>query len=83
MDEWIDRAAEALGEDPVTPEEVRAVLELAREVAHGVERRLAPVSTYIAGLSVAGRMKGPGSRADVLREVADALLRLVPPAPDG
>jgi hypothetical protein len=43
-----DRFAEALGLQ-LTEEEVEAVLDLARRVAHGSERRFAPLSTYLAG----------------------------------
>ena len=47
-----DRYAEALGLR-LTEEEVEAVLDLARVVAHGSERRFAPLSAYLAGLFVA------------------------------
>jgi hypothetical protein len=47
-----DRYAEALGLK-LTEEEVQAVLDLARVVAHGSERRFAPLSTYLAGQFVA------------------------------
>lgn len=54
-DGWIDKAAAALGiEDDI---DVDAILDLAREVAHGVERKAAPVSTFLAGLA-AGRAGG-------------------------
>ncbi len=43
-----DRFAEALGLG-LTDEEVEVVLDLARRVAHGTERRFAPLSTYLAG----------------------------------
>ena len=52
MTRWIDELAEALGQEPLTPGETAQVLELAREVAHGIERRLAPLSTFLAGLHV-------------------------------
>ena len=59
MDEWIDRLARALGEEAVAPAETGALLKLSREVAHGVERKLAPVSTFLAGLYV-GRQVAAG-----------------------
>jgi Domain of unknown function (DUF6457) len=54
-DEWIDRAAAALGIEDDVP--IDAILDLARDVAHGVERKAAPVSTFLAGLA-AGRAGG-------------------------
>lgn len=42
------RYAEALGLT-LSEEEAEAVLDLARVVAHGSERRFAPLSTYLAG----------------------------------
>ena len=47
-----DQYAHALGLQ-LTPEEFDAVLDLARVVAHGSERRFAPLSTYLAGQFVA------------------------------
>ena len=47
-----DRYAEALGLK-LTDQEVEAVLDLARVVAHGSERKFAPLSTYLAGQFVA------------------------------
>jgi hypothetical protein len=49
-----ERYAEALGLR-LGDGEVNAVLDLARHVAHGSERRHAPLSTYLAGQFVARR----------------------------
>jgi hypothetical protein len=52
FEEWVDEVCTALGiEDAV---DVDLVLEVARDVAHGVERRAAPVTTFLIGLA-AGR----------------------------
>ena len=81
MDEWLGAWAEALGEHPVTNDEVGAMLRLSREVAHGVERKLAPLSTYVAGIHV-GRLLSQGrTAADALAEVRAAADRLLPEAP--
>jgi hypothetical protein len=45
----------------VDADEAEAVLELARVVAHGSERRAAPVTAYLLGLAVAGA--APEARA--------------------
>ena len=55
-DDWVDRVIEALGlEGSVVDEDL--VLDLAREVAHAVERKAAPVTTFLVGLA-AGRAGG-------------------------
>jgi hypothetical protein len=62
------RAAEvgiALGDD-----EVEAVLALARTVAHGSERRFAPLATYLAGKYVLARTRGGVPAAEALAEAA-------------
>jgi hypothetical protein len=77
--EWISRLASALGEQPPTREEIGTALRLARDVAHGVERKLAPVSTFVAGMHVA-RRQAEGGGADVaLREVEEAVAELLAP----
>ena len=79
MDEWIDRYAEGLGLPSVDPETARTVLGLAREVAHGVERRLAPLCAYLAGLHVASRTAQGVDGAQALREARDAARAMLPP----
>lgn len=83
-DEWIAEAALALGEERLTPAESGALLKLARRVAHGVERKLAPLSTFLAG-AYAGRAVAEGaSRAETLEEAVRRISALIPddaPAP--
>ena len=52
LDDWAEAVAADLGlvDRPAT----RAVLDLARDVAHGVERPAAPLTTWRAGMAVAG-----------------------------
>lgn len=49
MENWLDRYAEALGVPPLAAEDVDAILDLAREVAHGTERKNAPLAAWLAG----------------------------------
>jgi hypothetical protein len=60
MDSWTAAVREELGlpDDP----QVRLVLQVAKDVAHGVLRPAAPVTTYLAGLAV-GRGADPGDVA--------------------
>ena len=54
-DDWLATAASALGiEGDLYIDEI---LDLARDVAHGVERKAAPVATFLTGLA-AGRDGG-------------------------
>jgi hypothetical protein len=70
--DFLDRYAAALaaagvgtGADALTAAEEEMVLELARIVAHGTERKNAPLATYLTGLAIAA---GPsdGARETVL-----------------
>lgn len=66
LQDWTDAVVKALGL-PEKPD-VRLVLDLARDVAHGVERPAAPLTTYLVGQAVA--------RGADPREVADQLSAL-------
>jgi len=80
VDEWIDKLATALGEEPMDPKEMGALLKLARDVAHGVERKLAPISTFVVGLHVGRRVAEGIPRTQALAEAVDAARALIPPA---
>jgi Domain of unknown function (DUF6457) len=51
LDNWIDVACAELGIDRSSVDE-RAVLALARDVAHQVDRPAAPVTSFLLGLAV-------------------------------
>jgi hypothetical protein len=80
MDEWLDRLADALEVPRISGEELGAVLKLARDVAHGVERRFAPVSAYLVGVAVGMRTANGATREDAFHEAAAATRDLVPVA---
>lgn len=68
LSDWIDDTARELGIDElgelVDPEVVQPlVLDMTRDVAHGVARPAAPITAYLLGLA-AGRAagSGPGER---------------------
>ena len=54
MDEWVQAVSKAL--DLPADVDVKAVLDVARDVAHNVERPAAPVSTYLVGVAVGNGM---------------------------
>ncbi len=74
--DWLRRYAEELGEEPLSRDEVVTLLDLARDVAHGTERRFAPVSAFLAGLYAARR----DDRTAGLDEAARAARHLLEPA---
>ena len=70
LEEWLAQAAEAVGlEGDVGGRHRDLVLDLAREVAHGVARPAAPLTTFLLGLA-AGRA---GGSDDDIRRLAAAL----------
>jgi hypothetical protein len=80
MDEWLDRLADSLEVPRISGEELGTVLKLARDVAHGVERRFAPVSAYLVGVAVGSRIANDAAREDAFRYAAAALRELIPEA---
>ncbi|MBA8794227.1 hypothetical protein FHX74_001846 [Friedmanniella endophytica] len=60
IERWLERAAQAAGLDGPALDHAtrRAVLDLARDAAHAVERPAAPLTTYLAGIAV-GRGADP------------------------
>ena len=81
--EWLERAARAIGEEPASDGEVGAALGLARESAHGVDRRTAPVIAYLAGVQVGRRVAAGGSRGNAFDDVLAAVRPLIPPPAAG
>jgi molybdenum cofactor guanylyltransferase len=81
MNDWVQRYGAALGVEVDQP--VRsALLELARVVAHGTERRNAPLATYVAGRYVTARVEqGVDARAAVA-EAVDVAQGLLDEEPD-
>ena len=76
MEPWIDRLAQALGSEPLAGTEQEALLEAARDVAHGIERRVTPLSTFLVGVAV-GRRAGTEPRDVSLTAALDVLRRAV------
>jgi len=77
LDRWLEAAAAELGLDAATVD-IGTVLDVARDVAHGVARPAAPLSTFLLGLAVGraeGRSGDPAtelaSRARTLTELAE------------
>jgi hypothetical protein len=69
-DEVFAALAAGMGAPPLTPEEVTAVLRLAKAVADASERRFAPLTCYAAGL-VIGADASDTERLARLRQLID------------
>jgi hypothetical protein len=65
---WLEAAGHELGLSAADVP-TKAVLDVARDVAHGVVRPAAPLSAYLMGLAV-GRGADPADVADRLSELA-------------
>jgi hypothetical protein len=68
LEEWIKVASAELGLSPADLDQ-KAVLDVARDVAHNVVRPGAPVTAYLMGIAV-GRGADPAAAAARLSELA-------------
>ena len=73
LDDWARTAATALGVS-IEPGDVAAVLELARDAAHGVARPAAPLTTYLAGVAVGRGMPLPEALSAIAAALEDRTL---------
>jgi hypothetical protein len=80
---WCERfgdslvSASGLAAPPLTPQLRARVLTLARDIAHGTERKNAPVCAFIAGRYVEARRAQGVDAETALSEVAEAAARLL------
>jgi hypothetical protein len=81
MEKWMERFARDLGEQSLSPGEMGKILHLARDVAHGVERKVAPLAAFLAGIHVGRRTGEGGSREEALAEALRTAGALLPREP--
>jgi hypothetical protein len=79
--EWLDRLDLAFVLEAPTNEEIVVVLDAARDVAHGVERKITPVSTFLLGMNVERRVSAGASRQEALTSALAALRATLPAGP--
>jgi hypothetical protein len=82
MESWIDGLASALGQEPASAAETSQILTVARDVAHGVERKITPVSTYLLGVAVGRRIAAGSSRSEALAASVAELRSILPETPE-
>jgi hypothetical protein len=83
MDSWIDELARGLGEAPLTSTETTKLLDAAGDVAHRVERKMAPVSAFVIGCAVGRKLASGVDRSETLNETLGQLDALLPPEAPG
>lgn len=69
--DWVTGACEAVGVD-ADRVDIIEIHHLSKQVAHRLERPLAPVSTFILGLAL-GASAGGWSRDELLERILDTL----------
>ena len=78
MADTLQDMAAALGVASLSAEEETLLLDASREVAHGSQRRNAPLSTFLLGVAVAGSSDRPAD----LREAVSRLQAVLPDGQD-
>ncbi|CAN5260946.1 hypothetical protein BH20ACT24_BH20ACT24_06290 [soil metagenome] len=78
MGDWLSDLADVLEQAEVSRAEERAVLRFARDVAHGIERRLAPLSAYAVGVYVGRRTTQGAAAGEALHEAIAAAATIIP-----
>ncbi|MFJ9021839.1 NTP transferase domain-containing protein [Streptomyces sp. NPDC102259] len=73
LDEWISAVKDELGID--LDVDTGALLDLARDAAHGVARPAAPLTTFLVGYAAAQAQGGPEAVAEAARKAAALALR--------
>ncbi|MFF7473425.1 NTP transferase domain-containing protein [Streptomyces sp. NPDC008092] len=68
LDEWISAVKDELGID--LDVDIRLLLDLARDAAHGVDRPAAPLTTFLVGYAAAQGKGGPEAVAEAAHKAA-------------
>jgi hypothetical protein len=76
LDDWITEAGRTLSlpAGPIPADLRNELLDLTRDVAHGVARVAGPLTCYLAGIAV-GRGAAPGATVAALAALAQARIR--------
>ncbi|HWC69643.1 MAG TPA: DUF6457 domain-containing protein [Actinomycetota bacterium] len=77
MADWLTQAATALGVDPIDDATQERLLGAARDVAHGVERKLTPLATFLLGTAVERRVGAGEDRAGAFEAAVADLERAI------
>lgn len=83
MAEWIDDLATAFELEPLSDRESHELLQIARDVAHRVERRDTPLAAFLLGMHVAARADDGPPRVETLDMAIAEIQALLPPSDPG
>lgn len=81
MEQWVQELCEVL-DVPRDAVDIGALLDLARDAAHHVERPAAPVTTYLVGFAAARRGGDAATIADLTRRSGELARRWGTVAPE-
>lgn len=82
MSAWTDRLASDLGVPTLPGPAEATLLRASRDVAHRVERKDTPISTYLLGVAAGMRIGGGTDPDAALQEVLAVLVAALPPVPE-
>lgn len=77
MEDWLRTAAQSLGVDAIDDDMQERLLGVARDVAHGVERKITPLATFLLGEAVQRRVTSGEERAVAFSAAVGALERAI------
>jgi uncharacterized protein DUF6457 len=77
---WINDLASALGVEALSDDEEQLLLDAARDVAHSVERKITPLSTFLMGAAVERARADGLTTAEAMTEVLRTLAESLPTA---
>jgi Domain of unknown function (DUF6457) len=70
LDDWADAVRQELGLPAGDPGTVGLILDLARDVAHGVARPAAPLTAYLLGLAVGRAAEGAAAAPELAARIS-------------
>ncbi len=79
-DAWLDQLANTQGTAGLSEPEIESLLEVARDVAHRVERKVTPLAAFLLGMAVERRIAAGASRDEALDAGITELVGLLPEA---
>ena len=82
MSAWTDRLASDLGVPTLPGPAEATLLRASRDVAHRVERKDTPISTYLLGVAAGMRIGDGADPGAALQEVLAVLVAALPPVPE-
>jgi hypothetical protein len=77
-DAWLEGLARTQGSDALSDGEIESLLNVARDVAHRVERKVTPLATFLLGMAVERRMSAGASRGEAFDNSITELEGLLP-----